>query len=582
MAISGNSNISPSGPNNWDPSISGKQPEPLPGAKESVFSGTKAASSSKQEALVKSGATANYETDLTINEGKYKKTQEKASSSPKSKLRGAFSKVRAGVQGFLSGFGTRASRVSARWAEANGEGRSMLPSDMDIVKKKGNRISPEMQGFYLDASGFTGTSSDISKLSLESLQATSLSTPLLSASREDISASETSSVASFGSFQMARSVTPETVNSWTVSRLGGEMVSTLLDPNIETSSLLRRASVVGNEGMVDLSNLDQATLSTDMRSASASKNTKIIDSGRDAGTVEEITVDASGVLKESAEEAEKKEVSSDVLKEQMALAKMRASLLASGVPVSVYASSESGWASSATSFPPPKISGTISQNYSDTSKHVSPGIADSKGDTHFSPLEKSMGMVKSLPTSESRSENSYRFPEDPVSRADSMLPSEGASSFSETKVAERVFFPVPEENPSPEYVASAMDTGSDTISSSYLFSSHQGMALLAPLPRSTSEYKEHLEKKKGPGGPPDPLIYQYRNVSIDPPLVLRPPQPFASSSRFSVQGKPEAASVHDDGGGAGGGFSGQNREQGGQNSSEDAKKNKSMDLDLGE
>ncbi|EPP37159.1 hypothetical protein CP8484711_1042A, partial [Chlamydia psittaci 84-8471/1] len=142
MAISGNSSISPPGPDKWDPAIMGKQPESLSGPKESIFSETKEASVKKQEAMIQSGASANYETELQINEGKYRKALEQASSSPKSKLRGAFSKVRASVQGFLSGFGTRASRISARRAEADGEGRSMLPSDMEMVSKKGNRISP--------------------------------------------------------------------------------------------------------------------------------------------------------------------------------------------------------------------------------------------------------------------------------------------------------------------------------------------------------------------------------------------------------------------------------------------------------
>ncbi|MEF9497194.1 hypothetical protein [Chlamydia sp. 04-14] len=578
MSISGNSNISPSGPDKWDPAIMGKQPESLSGPKESVFSETRETSSRKQEAMIQSGASANYETDLQINEGKYRKTQEKASSSPKSKLRGAFSKVRASVQGFLSGFGTRASRISARKAEADGEGRSMLPSDMEMVSKKGNRISPEMQGFYLDASGISDTSSDVSMLSLESLRSTSLAS--FSISREEISASETSSIASFGSFQMARmSITESTVTAWTVNRLGGEMISTILDPNIETSSLLRRASLVGNEGMVDLSDLENRNLSTDMRAENTSKNTKIIDSGRDAGKVEDLDLEGSGILETSAKEAEKKESREDLLKDQLALAKMMESLLSSGAPASVYVPLGT-WSGEGTSFPPPKFSGTITQSYNDKSEHSPMGISSNQGHTDFSSIDKSENVVKNFPLFADHSEKPYRFPANPSS-SDSIpdLGNEGTVSFSALLDNDPVFLPVPEENPEPKYDASAGSTGFDTVSSAYLFSSHQGISLLAPLPRSLSEYKHEVEKRKGPGAPPDPLIYQYRNVAIDPPLIFRPPQPFASSSRLGVQGKPEAASVHDDGGGSGGGFSGQNRDRDSRPFSDKDKKGKSMELD---
>ncbi|AAP05197.1 hypothetical protein [Chlamydia caviae] len=578
MAISGNSNISPSGPDKWDPAIMGKQPESLSGPKESIFSETQEASSRKQEAMIQSGATANYETDLQINEGKYRKTQEKASSSPKSKLRGSFSKVRASIQGFLSGFGTRASRVSARKAEAGGEGRSMLPSDMEMVGKKGNRISPEMQGFYLDASGISDTSSDVSKLSLESLRSTSLGS--LSGLREDISAAETSSIASFGSFQTARTpITESTVTAWTVNRLGGEMISTILDPNIETSSLLRRASLVGNEGMVDLSDLENRSLSTDTRAENTSKNTKIIDSGRDAGKLEEVDLEGSGILETATKEAEKKESREDLIKDQLALAKMMESLLASGAPSSVYVPLGATWSGGSTNFPAPKFSGTVIHSYNDKPQHSPIGISSNQGHTNFSSPHISGNMVKVSPTFTEHSEKPYRFPLHPSS--DDRVPDltdEGAVSFSALSDVDPVFSPVSEENPVPRYNPSAGAMGFDTVSSAYLFSSHQGMSLLAPLPRSLSEYKHEVEKRKGPGAPPDPLIYQYRNVAIDPPLIFRSPQPFASSSRLGVQGKPEAASVHDDGGGSGGGFSGQNRDQDNRRFSGGDEKSKSKEL----
>lgn len=581
MAVSGNSNISPSGPSKWDPTIMGKQPESLSGPKETVFSETKETFSKKLESMTQSGVAANYETELQINEGKYKKTQEKASTSPKEKLKGSFSKVRASLQGFLLGFGTRASRVSARQAEANGEGRSMLPSDMEMVSRKGNRISPEMQSFYLDASGISDSSSDISKLSLDSLRSTSL--PSLQVTGENVNAAAKSALASFSVFHMDRAVKTESeVAAWTINRLGGEMVSTILDPNIETSSLLRRASLVGNEGMVDLSDLDNRGLSTDTRTESSSKNTKIIDSGRNAGKVEVLDLEGSGILQNSAKEAEKKESQEDLLKEQLALAKMMESLLSSGVSASVYAPiGASVWAGGNTSFPPPKFSGTLTLSYNDKPEHAPIGISNNESNTRFVSVDKIGGEVKTSSLSVDHNENPYRFPANPTP-SDSIpdVSSEKETSFSSLSNSDSVFSPVPEENPSPKYGASAGSAGYDTVSSAYMFSLQQGVSLLAPLPRSLSEYKQEVEDKKGPGAPPDPLIYQYRNVAIDPPLIFRSPQLFAASSRLGVQGKPEAASVHDDGSGnSGGGFSGQNQGQDNKRFSVKDEKGKSRKLD---
>lgn len=42
------------------------------------------------------------------------------------------------------------------------------------------------------------------------------------------------------------------------------------------------------------------------------------------------------------------------------------------------------------------------------------------------------------------------------------------------------------------------------------------------------------------------MIYQYRNVAVDPAIIFQSPSPFSVSSRFSVQGKPEAVAVYND------------------------------------
>lgn len=129
MSISGSGNVSPATPD-FDPSIlMGRQAASAHAAKEaSGASKATETSAAEQQALISSGTELDYVTDLQQSEGKYKKTLDKTSKSPKTKLKGNFSKVRAGTKGFLTGFGTRASRISARKAENNGEGMSMIPS----------------------------------------------------------------------------------------------------------------------------------------------------------------------------------------------------------------------------------------------------------------------------------------------------------------------------------------------------------------------------------------------------------------------------------------------------------------------
>lgn len=96
------------------------------------------------------------------------------------------------------------------------------------------------------------------------------------------------------------------------------------------------------------------------------------------------------------------------------------------------------------------------------------------------------------------------------------------------------------------YNARADGGAMDVIHSAYHFFTERGSSLLIAPPVSTSSYRHLLQEHKGPGAPPDPLIYQYRNVAIDPPLILRSPQSFASAEKISIQAKPEIAPVHDD------------------------------------
>ena len=527
MSVFGSGNVSPATPD-FDPSIlMGRQAASTNAAKEaSGASQAKETSAAEQQALISSGAETDYITDLQQAEGKYKKTLDKTSKSPKAKLKGNFSKVRAGTKGFLIGFGTRASRISARKAEANGEGMSMIPSQMEYVKKKGNRVSPEMQNFYLGASGLWSTTSGVSSITENRLGATSLSAISSVATLHDpvsvekLSASEITTLASFNPTVRAASLNEQTINAWTEARLGGEMVSTLLDPNIETSSLLRRAPSVGNEGMVDVSDMSNQTASASME-----------------GLVNSVVQDPT-----SLEEEKKKEQLS--LEEMAAMAKMMAALLSSGQGMAFFvASSTEGLG--ATQFPEPKFSGTIPHHFAKKERKGELWEDSSRlGSISFNAQEKTSAVF--LPTTSLHEEASYRFPlgEAPWDVNELPFAVQHSASFIEQNAnTEQDLI---QDESTGMISVSAEIVGQDTISSAYQFPSHLGMAVLAPIPISTEDYQTIVEHRKGPGGPPDPLIYQYRNVAVDPAIIFTAPSPFSVSSRFSVQGKPEVFAAYDD------------------------------------
>ncbi|SPN73475.1 hypothetical protein C10C_0302 [Chlamydia serpentis] len=552
MAVSSGGGIQPSSdPSNWSPALQGKQAPGLSAPEESIFSETTRASSVNEENLVRSGSTGMYATETEINKAKYRKTQDRTSNSPKSRLRSTFSKMRASLQGFMSGFGSRASRVSAKRASDNGEGMSLLPTNMDVATKKGNRISPEMQGFFLDASGFGGSSSDISSLTLNSLQSSQFSSGISSKSS---SSSEASSVVSFGSLQRAlMPMNEQKVNAWTAARLGGEMISFLLDPNVETSSLVRRAMATVNEGMVDLSDLAREEVSTAMPPFKASQGKVKSSSSDSSESIPEGTQALdSNTLEKAQKEAEKKKSRDDITEDQIMLARAMASLLVGGKSGEIY-SIDSSWFSPSTKFPAPKFSGTISaQSSGDKPKNKSLGIKRKDSQTHFNPIKESKPQNASIENL-SHTENRYRFPREQQASGTVSKPQQKESTaFKNPENSSQNFFPVSRQSVLPIASGLGGPLGSDAVSSSYHFLTERGISLLAPTPRSTHEYKDKVEAHKGPGAPPDPLIYQYRNVAVEPPIILRSPQPFSGTSRVSVQGKPEASSVHDDSGGSGG------------------------------
>ncbi|WP_201457150.1 hypothetical protein [Chlamydia sp. 17-3921] len=561
MSISSGGNVSGSG--NIDPAFLGRQEDPSIG-KKSALSETSSTAIEKQEGVVKSGAMASYGTELQVKEAKYRETQKKSSTSSKNRLKGTFSRVKAGVQGFLKGFGSRSSRISARQAEARGEGSSMLPTDMAFAKKKGNRVSPEMMGFFLDSVNMGESSSDISMLSLDSLKSSSLrSYP----PDENIDVSETSSKTSFGSFQ--RAATPfneETTNLWTRARLGGEIVSSLLDPNAETSSLVRR-SVSAVEGMLDISNIKKEEASTAMEPLSSPYSTRskniLTTQSSDPEPIEEDnkTVSSHKLMEDTMKAEDKKRSREQQQEDQEMLARAMAGLLLKSTSGGVYVATGSPWSSPSTKFPPPKISGIVSHRSLSRKSNKVPEEGR-KTSSDFSSSRKLGRSTMDIPKEAFHSsESTYRFsenfrnPDDPFRKEEVK-----ASEFSLSESVSRSSSPVPLDSTFPRESGIGGPLGNDAVSSLYQFDSQRGVSLLAPTLRSVKEYKDLLEEHKGPGGPPDPLVYQYRNISVEPPIIFRSPLPYGGSSRSAIQGKPEASGVHDDGGGRGG-FSNQKQKE---------------------
>lgn len=536
MSVSGSGNVSPSGAN-WDPNIMGKSTdashEPQEGRSLNTFDQGSLTTSSSQ-AFALSGAAFDYESEVQINESKYKKTQDKT-LSVKNKLRGQFSKAQASVRGFLSGFGSRASRVSARKAEIKEGGRSYLPSNTEIVNSKGNRISPELRSFYLQASGVNSQPVDIQTLSYRPTAVHSFSSS--SFHPVDIQGIDLHSLNALLMASHKTQLHEDTINLWLMARLGGEMISILLDPNVETSSLLRRASTVGNESLDDLVLMSRNSIGSQIARRSLPNE--------DDGVKQSENSSASTQKTETSEKTEvKKEGKDDASEKLLGLSKMASLLLATPssetfTPYSLV-SVDSGKTFA------PVSSSSIIRTFK--SKHQPLGIAKRSSQASFYSSTNQQTQVVVRTSEALRMESPYRFP---LNQEDvtAVQRRNDVSSFIVVERNSDVAYSLPHTSLIyMQYNASAEDLNGEIIISSFHFSVERGVSLLPEAPVSAQKYLNLLQAHKGPGAPPDPLIYQYRNVSIDPPIILRSLQPFASSSRLQVQGKPEAASVHDDSG----------------------------------
>lgn len=528
MTVSGSGGVTPNG-EGWDPSIMADvHTSPSNPASASSVD----ANPSMQE-LVSSGVGGDYAASLYLNKGRYRKTQEKTSNSLSTRLRSSFSKIKANTQSFLKTFGTRASRISARMAERSGEGASLLPSNMDLVRSKGNRISPDMQAFFLDASGFSNQNFQVKDLTTESLGSTAIgpamdSSAYLAAEDSLATGAATTALAVTQMQRQITNVSQETVNAWTVSR-GSEMLSSLLDANVESSSLLRRAPTILQEGMIDLSSTSQESQSAFL--GNNLFNEEDVISGYPSENSSSLLLQSlTTANKTSSKETEEEQVIPEEI--AAALAKMMSSVLTSGKAAPVY-TAQSAVGGAQKTGANMRFSGTVSHAYLNHSEsHVE---RENRRDSAFSQGHHETGIVTDLHKEapqrffNARGESHAGLGNNNSVFGFSVLGNHGNNN-----------------HPIPAHGREALYNSEHLLGSAFLFSSQTGISVLLPVSRSMSEYKQKLDAFKGPGGPPDPLIYQYRNVSIDPPLVLNPPTVFGSSTRFFIQGKPEAAGVFDD------------------------------------
>ncbi|WP_213319031.1 hypothetical protein [Chlamydiifrater volucris] len=556
--------MSPMGGPNWDPNMMGgaeKSSEEVNDAEHldtidtidisSDKTDSAAATGKKQEAVVRSSSSLEHFSETQLNKRKLEKTHEKMGAF--SKLKQSMNKMKSGMKAFLSGFGSKGASVSMKKAKASGEGTSLIPSDIPESYGKSSDMSPRMMDFYLDASGMPRSGEGGIEFNPYVTQISSdfgISNPIFdhkSISLEDVAAS--SSLFS-SSKPVMRPDNPELIySSWTAKRLGGEAISKLIDPNTETSSLLRRSPLLGMDGTIDFVLPDAKTTS------SASFSRHLVSSDERVGEIssrgEEVTLETGEAVEELSENEQKKDLAEKITKEQIENQKAKEKLLLSAIPPGgfPYVGNTSSFSSGGFyKFRLPKGSG--SQNSSGVlgkevhlredgfDIHKSSGkskkFSSRVVDNDALEIEKkedswSSQRFKHLENTNSSSSN-FRYKEENFLEH-SIAVSGGSISFSRNS----------SEVP--------LERTSAITCSSYLFSSCQGMAFQLPPPKSKSEYIKELNDIPGRNSPPDPLIYQYRNVAIDPALVLKPHTPYGEgSSKMSIQGKPEAASAHNDSG----------------------------------
>ncbi|WP_213357771.1 hypothetical protein [Chlamydiifrater phoenicopteri] len=555
--------MSPLGGPNWDPNMMGGPEKAAEEVNDSEhidtidtidISSDKTDSVSttgkKQEAVVRSSSSLEHFSEAQLNKRKLEKTQEKMGAF--SKLKQSMNKMKSGMKAFLSGFGSKGASISAKKARDSGEGTSLIPSEIPESFGKSADVSSSMMDFYFDASGMARSEYESIDTDMRSTQSSSffgIDNPIFDHSALSLEEVEASSVL----FAPTKpTISPDDVDvvysSWTSQRLGGEVVSKLMDANVETTSLLRRSPLLAMEGMVDFA-------APELRTASATSFSRKISPSNDelveemSARNEEVTLETGEAVEELSENEQKKDIAEKITQEQIENQKAKEKLLlnASLLGGGPYLASSSSFSSSGFyKFRLPRGSGNES----------SPGVLGKEVRVREDGFDIHKSGMKSQKFSSKVVDNDTLKIEKTLTpltfkRYESL--GESSSSSSDFRYREESFLERPikintrSSSFSDNRQERPLERKSAITCSAYLFSSCQGMAFQLSPPKSKAEHLKELNDIPGRNSPPDPLIYQYRNVAVDPALVLRPHSPYGEgSSKMSIQGKPEAASAYND------------------------------------
>lgn len=513
---------------------------------------TKSPSPASGNEGIDSGVLADYLSESQVSQGRY----ENLGSGTKS-LKFPTSRVKSESKAFSSSFGSRKSRASANRSKYRGDGIASLPSTLPMVQGR-NKLSPEMQSFYLSASGLRNSDTDMVQIqdydqvntSDHSLGVSHLS-PLHGLELEVLLPSlDQNSLHEY--IASHSSVHQEVIDvhqldhkcdMWTIARMGGEEVSVLLDANVESSSLIRRATTIDtNILQLDSSYDDGGFVSFDsidtsyQGSANTSKDSEVVDG-------------------ETHEDANS-ELEGDIIMNWMFLE----SVPPGGFPVlaglGVFGADSkrlfdidtsktvsSSYVFSSRSRAPQKEKMTSSfppSDVSDTRLDAPRYIQESSEPVYDRGL---WGVSSHSLNMDEHARNNMeigvsRFVYHVNSHNDSYDPREFSFVFSKKNYDVNI--------PAGNQDQPAKNEAVPTISSSFHFSSQSGSAMLFDLPESLDDYKVRLDRTPGRHAPPDPLVYQYRAVGIDPPIILNPPGGAWASSRLVVMNTPEAEGVYED------------------------------------
>ncbi|MEG2670634.1 MAG: hypothetical protein RR927_00345 [Victivallaceae bacterium] len=471
-------------------------------------------STSKQESVIRSSIGAEFLSDSELGLCKFNKAQESASSSGKLKL--TSNKSRSSRKAFMAGFksaGTRRSYSDPGISgdkKTKGDGRVLLPSDV-LESRKPKFFSPQTASLLFEGIGVPNVETwkeDPFKKSSEFLSTgASVSVPHLVSYFEALS--RTSSLESVR-------------NSWTTDYMrGGELGSLTL--NFPEESAL--ASRVQEPTTIEESS-DVSDLLTSFPEPTERQSSPISSEKKEQALIKEMLLrgDETNNQKDAQGEIDEDETVEELMKQ----------LLLSGMPPGGFplvggetvSGTWSGASSSEFRIP--------SNNQASLPTIYSSGKLSERATSYPTTLPLVTGLMQPTRINEQQGNT----------KSDGVI-NESKSGLEQTSVSsflgeERISNPSMSSDYGKSDEKSSKNQDVTLLTSSiFAFGSSSGMSVSLENNNVTEKIDLSIgdRNKDGKGGPPNPLVYQYRSISIDPPIILRNPV-YVSDSRHTLSGKP--------------------------------------------